>query len=145
MAVIGEPGEDISRYLSAQAAPQTASSQTAPAADSTTEEAAPTARPQRATGERVFASPRAKRIAREAGVDWTAIAGTGPEGRIVESDVQAYITAQPKATPMARKLAAEAGLELAGIAGTGQRRTGHPRRCDSGDRCSRPPPARRAG
>jgi pyruvate dehydrogenase E2 component (dihydrolipoamide acetyltransferase) len=40
-------------------------------------------------GERVFASPVARRIARESGVDLTSLAGSGPGGRIVKADVEA--------------------------------------------------------
>src|SRR4051812_12335573 len=40
-------------------------------------------------GARVFASPLAKRIAKEAGVDLASIQGSGPHGRIVEKDVRA--------------------------------------------------------
>lgn len=43
------------------------------------------------SGERVFASPLARRIARDAGVDVTAIAGSGPHGRVVKADVEAAI------------------------------------------------------
>jgi len=39
---------------------------------------------------RIFASPRARRLAKESGVDLTAIAGTGPRGRIVSQDVKKY-------------------------------------------------------
>ena len=42
-----------------------------------------------ATEQRVAASPAARRIARELGVDLTAIAGSGPDGRITENDVRA--------------------------------------------------------
>jgi pyruvate dehydrogenase E2 component (dihydrolipoamide acetyltransferase) len=42
----------------------------------------------RAPGERVKASPLARRIARERGLDLAAIAGTGPEGRIIAEDVE---------------------------------------------------------
>src|SRR5208283_1880936 len=38
-------------------------------------------------GPRVFASPLARRIAKEAGLDLAAITGTGPHGRIIERDV----------------------------------------------------------
>ncbi|NJL98018.1 MAG: 2-oxo acid dehydrogenase subunit E2 [Synechococcaceae cyanobacterium SM2_3_2] len=44
--------------------------------------------PARAPGERVAASPLAKRRAAELGLDLVLIAGTGPEGRIVEADVE---------------------------------------------------------
>ncbi|WP_020178569.1 pyruvate dehydrogenase complex dihydrolipoamide acetyltransferase [Methylopila sp. M107] len=39
-------------------------------------------------GERVFASPLARRLAKEAGIDIGAIAGSGPHGRVVKSDVE---------------------------------------------------------
>ncbi len=51
--------------------------------------AAPAAAPAKASGNRAFASPLARRIAKEAGLDLAAIAGSGPHGRIVEKDVEA--------------------------------------------------------
>ncbi|KAB2950523.1 MAG: pyruvate dehydrogenase complex dihydrolipoamide acetyltransferase, partial [Rhizobiaceae bacterium] len=42
-------------------------------------------------GSRTFASPLARRIAKEAGVDVAAIAGSGPHGRVVKADVEATI------------------------------------------------------
>ena len=50
--------------------------------------AAPVAPVAKATGARVFASPLARRIAAEKGLDLTAIAGSGPHGRIVRADVE---------------------------------------------------------
>ncbi|QDC09786.1 pyruvate dehydrogenase complex dihydrolipoamide acetyltransferase [Oceanicola sp. D3] len=47
-------------------------------------------------GERVFASPLARRIAKEKGIDLTAIKGSGPKGRIVKADVE---SAKPGAAP----------------------------------------------
>jgi pyruvate dehydrogenase E2 component (dihydrolipoamide acetyltransferase) len=47
-------------------------------------------------GERVFASPLARRMAKQAGIDLAAIKGTGPNGRIVKSDLEAA-PAQPSA------------------------------------------------
>ena len=49
----------------------------------------PAAAPVRVPGERILASPAAKRIARELGVELAAVAGTGPKGRITERDVRA--------------------------------------------------------
>ncbi|CUU04900.1 MAG: 2-oxo acid dehydrogenase subunit E2 [Fimbriimonadales bacterium] len=49
-------------------------------------------------GDRVKASPLARKIAREHGIDLRLIQGTGPQGRIVERDVLAYLEAQ-KAAP----------------------------------------------
>lgn len=68
---------------------------------------------------RLFSSPRARMRAREWGVELAQVTGTGPGGRIVERDVQAYVESQPKVTPMARKVAADLGVELATVAGTG--------------------------
>ncbi|MXQ10918.1 pyruvate dehydrogenase complex dihydrolipoamide acetyltransferase [Microvirga makkahensis] len=59
---------------------------------------------QQASGNRVFASPLAKRIAREAGIDIASIQGSGPHGRIVEKDVRAALQsggAKPAAVPAA--------------------------------------------
>ena len=50
---------------------------------------------------RVKASPLARRIARERGVDLAALTGTGPEGRIVAEDVERAAAAAPAAAPAA--------------------------------------------
>ncbi|MCT8991739.1 pyruvate dehydrogenase complex dihydrolipoamide acetyltransferase [Chelativorans sp. SCAU2101] len=42
-------------------------------------------------GERVFASPLARRLAKEAGIDLAAVSGSGPRGRVVKADVEAAI------------------------------------------------------
>jgi pyruvate dehydrogenase E2 component (dihydrolipoamide acetyltransferase) len=53
---------------------------------------APLAKPNGAgQGNRIFASPLAKRIAKEAGIDIASVQGSGPHGRIVEKDVRAAI------------------------------------------------------
>jgi len=56
--------------------------------------AAPPAAATRAPGARLAISPRASRVAAEAGVDPRAVIGTGPEGRIVERDVRAAMAAR---------------------------------------------------
>jgi len=69
---------------------------------------------------RIPASPAAKRIARENGVDLATVKGTGPGGRIVAKDVEAAVeTMRVKASPVARRMAQEAGLDLNKIVGTG--------------------------
>ena len=76
IAIIGEAGEDMSAAPAAQAAPATPATPTpAPAAP-------------KAEGARVFASPLARRIAAEKGIDLTKVKGTGPHGRIVKADVE---------------------------------------------------------
>jgi pyruvate dehydrogenase E2 component (dihydrolipoamide acetyltransferase) len=74
--------------------------------------------PERAAG-RIFASPRARKTAREKGVDLALVPGTGPNGRIVEKDVLAYAAMQPKATPMALRTAEAMGVDVTKVAGTG--------------------------
>jgi pyruvate dehydrogenase E2 component (dihydrolipoamide acetyltransferase) len=71
--------------------------------------------------EKLFASPRAKKLAREEQVDLAEVTPTGGEGvRVVEQDVRDFLqTSQPNATPVAAGLAKEVGLPLASIAGTG--------------------------
>ena len=54
----------------------------------------PAAAPVRAPGERILASPAAKRLARELKVELAAVAGSGPRGRITERDVRAASEAQ---------------------------------------------------
>ncbi|TPO17220.1 biotin/lipoyl-binding protein, partial [Mesorhizobium sp. CU2] len=75
----------------AAAAPAPAKAETAPVANG------------HASGERVFASPLARRIAKDAGVDVSAVTGTGPHGRVVRADVEAAISSGgAKAAPAAK-------------------------------------------
>lgn len=71
-----------------------------------------------ATG-RIFASPRARKLAQEKEVNLALVTGSGPNGRIVERDVLAYLTLQPKATPMALKVADAFDVDVAMVSGTG--------------------------
>jgi pyruvate dehydrogenase E2 component (dihydrolipoamide acetyltransferase) len=67
---------------------------------------------------RIFASPRARRLAAQAGVTLANLTATGPQQMIVERDVQAYLAGQitpPSATPVARRIAQAAGLDLAAV------------------------------
>lgn len=68
---------------------------------------------------RLFASPRARKLASNKGADLSRITPTGPGGRILERDVLAHLEQRPGITPVARKLAGEAGLDVYAIAGTG--------------------------
>jgi len=62
--------------------------------------AAPPA-PVASSGERVFSSPLARRIAKDAGVDVSAISGSGPHGRVVKKDVEAAIASGTGKAPAA--------------------------------------------
>jgi pyruvate dehydrogenase E2 component (dihydrolipoamide acetyltransferase) len=102
IAVIGEAGEEVAEPEAAKVdeAPQEEGSPgsareeerergreaSADDDEAVTEIREPVA--ARGNGGRVKASPLARRIARERGIDLTAIAGTGPEGRVVAEDVE---------------------------------------------------------
>ncbi len=114
LAVIGAPGEKIDAAVAEVAAAAPAADAQAPSAPS----AAPAAAPA-AGDSRVIASPLAKKLAKEHGVDLALVTGTGPGGRVVEKDILDYAARQaaaPKASPLAAKLAAEHGVSLAAIA-----------------------------
>lgn len=73
-------------------------------------------------GEKVKISPRAKKIADKELVAYEAIVGTGPEGRVIERDIQAYLASRTKMTPLAKEVARAEGLQGerngSGLAGT---------------------------
>ena len=85
----GESADDISDAPAAAAPAPAAATPVAPAA-------APAPAAPAKDGNRVFASPLARRIAADKGLDLSQISGTGPKGRIVKADVEA---AQPGARP----------------------------------------------
>jgi pyruvate dehydrogenase E2 component (dihydrolipoamide acetyltransferase) len=121
LAIIGQAGEDISAALANAAAgapgattstpeptpapaPEVASAPAPVAAPVTAPTPAPVAAPVVATNntsDRVFASPLAKKLASERGIDIQAVAGTGENGRIVKRDVDHYVPYTPASKPTA--------------------------------------------
>ncbi len=73
--------------------------------------ASPAAGPAPTTeeGGRIFASPLARRLAKEADLDLSAISGSGPRGRVVKADIEAAIAAGTGKAKPAEKAAAAAG------------------------------------
>jgi pyruvate dehydrogenase E2 component (dihydrolipoamide acetyltransferase) len=71
-------------------------------------------------GERVFASPLARRMAGQAGIDLTAVAGSGPHGRIIKADIEAASARGPQPKPAPAPTAAPQPIAVAAatIAGT---------------------------
>ncbi|MBN8475615.1 dihydrolipoyllysine-residue acetyltransferase [Sulfuritalea sp.] len=63
----------------------------------------------RLTGKAAHASPSVRRFARELGVDVSKVAGSGPKGRILQSDIQAYVKGMLSAPPPAAPAAAASG------------------------------------
>jgi pyruvate dehydrogenase E2 component (dihydrolipoamide acetyltransferase) len=102
IAVIGEPGEEYSPPEPEDSGDQ--EEQPAAVEEPAQQEEAAAPQPEAAkraeNGGRVKASPLARRIARERGIDLASVHGTGPEGRIVAEDVErAEKTAAPAAAP----------------------------------------------
>lgn len=99
IALLGAPGEQLPDIPAALAALGTAPASPAPAVPAsspaptvTPAPAAPvTPPPPAGQGERVFASPLARRLAREAGLEIERITGTGPNGRVTGRDVRAVV------------------------------------------------------
>ncbi|WP_409558557.1 pyruvate dehydrogenase complex dihydrolipoamide acetyltransferase [Brucella sp.] len=128
IAILAEDGEDVAEAAkggdSAPAPKAVAKAETpkeepkkeaAPAATPAPAKAeAPAAAPATNSGaenkgDRVFASPLARRIAKDAGVDVSAVKGTGPHGRVVQRDVEAAIkSGGTKAAAAAPQAAASA-------------------------------------
>ena len=117
--LLGE-GEDASALEKLDvSAPQTVTAPPAqaPAKARSTPEAPPA--PARGNG-RIFASPLARRMAQQAGLDLAAITGSGPQGRVVKADIEAALSAdrgapaitrpvvQPQPVPLAAPAAAPA-------------------------------------
>ena len=105
IAVLLEDGEAPGTAPAAAAAAPVAA---VPAAAPAPVAAAAPAAPVAASGSRVFASPLARRIAAQKGLDLTGIAGSGPHGRIVKADVEGAVAAPAPAPGRAPAPAAAA-------------------------------------
>ncbi|MFT8956420.1 MAG: 2-oxo acid dehydrogenase subunit E2, partial [Gluconobacter oxydans] len=105
IAVLVEEGEAVPEASSTQA-PAAPKAEAAPAVSTGT---APAKAAAEEKGERIFVSPRARRMARERGIALDALTGSGPNGRILKRDVEKGVTAPktaPKAAPSATPVAA---------------------------------------
>lgn len=119
VAIIGKPeeefvsgGQKVEETAMAALAEQVTSAPSAAAV-------ADSAQAQERAG-KVFASPRARKLAVAKGVDLARVTPTGGDGqRVAERDVVAYLSQLPKATPVAQRMAAEAGIDLRAVTGTG--------------------------
>jgi pyruvate dehydrogenase E2 component (dihydrolipoamide acetyltransferase) len=129
IAIIAAEGEDAKAVaaggaVAAPAAPKAtapaAAAAPAPAASAAASAPAPTA-----SGARVFASPLAKRMAEQAGLDLSKISGSGPGGRIVKHDVEAAVSgggakkAAPSAAAPSAGAPAPAAVSSAALAAIG--------------------------
>ena len=107
IAILLEEGEDAAAVPTS--APVAAEAP-APAAEAPAAAPAPVPTPEPVTtGTRVFATPLARRIAKDKGLDLKAVKGSGPHGRIIKADVEGAVAApapaaQPAAAPAAASI-----------------------------------------
>jgi pyruvate dehydrogenase E2 component (dihydrolipoamide acetyltransferase) len=129
IAILAEEGEDVSAAAKggdaapakAEAKAEAPKEEKSEAAPAPAANAAPAAAPAPAakaeqSGERVFASPLARRLAKEAGLDLSAVSGSGPRGRIVKSDIEKTVASGgAKAAPATAAAAASAPAAAKGM------------------------------
>src|SRR5262249_31975651 len=129
IAVLAEEGEDVKAAAAAAGKPSASAAKPEPAAPKPAPAAKPApsaptpaqARPQPGAGgtaarhepgstNRIFSSPLARRLAKEAGIDLVSVAGSGPHGRIIARDVEAARSGKAPARPTPAGAAAPAPL-----------------------------------
>jgi pyruvate dehydrogenase E2 component (dihydrolipoamide acetyltransferase) len=136
IAIVGKPGTDVSAYVAAEksgANQQAASAPAASAAAAPATVAANNALPAETTSvngqERLKASPLAKKLAQEKGIDLTMVNGSGDGGRITKKDIDNYVPSassavtSPTAPASARPFVAAAGEGHTDIPLTQMRKT----------------------
>lgn len=113
IGIIGEAGEDYSALM-----PTGISPAEAPAAENmkpaTAQESSPVTVPAVPTSSDSGAgiSPRARNLAQQKQLSTEGLTGSGPQGRIIERDVQKALEQKPKATPLARAIAERENISL---------------------------------
>lgn len=121
MAIIGKPGEDFQSILNAEgggsSAPVAAATPATQEAQATVGANQSAATPGHDSGDdRVKASPLAKRLAEEKGVDITSIKGSGDNGRVIKRDIDSYAPSAATAAP-AKAASAPAAATVTGAEG----------------------------
>ncbi len=128
IAAIGEPGEDISAMKPAEeelkdTVPQQEERESTEDAGKTDDDdrkaaiSEPVIQADGASGH-VGVSPRARNLAADKGVDLSVLAGSGPQGRVIERDVLAAVNGKAPLTPAAKAQMAQGGMQ-APAAGSG--------------------------
>lgn len=109
IAVVGRAGDSYTEFAPAASPPSAAPTPTS----SASAEEAPEARSDSAIHDgRIAISPRARRLARTKDIDYASIEGSGPEGRIIERDIQALLKRRPKLSPVAKKMLDSGDFQL---------------------------------
>ena len=126
MMIIGNEGEDISDLLEGEEAAKVDDSATveekpvslAATKDVVKEETTTATIVKSAASEApqsAFISPRAKKLAKKEALNTDQLSGSGPQGRIIERDVEEALSNRSKMTPLAKRMASEEGLQPQGV------------------------------
>lgn len=119
IAVIGKEGESIDEFVPSGVQTDLEEESTEDVAAKVVEEkVSPVVAPE-SSDEKIGISPRAKNLATKEKIVTSGIVGTGPEGRIIERDIQSAAASQPKATPLAKAIATHDNISLP-AAGSGE-------------------------
>lgn len=118
IAYLGAEGETVEAGASAAPVAPAAAIEEVPAGR-TPVIVAPAAAAKPQGGGKVRATPAARKLARELGIDLGLVPGTGANGRVHKADVEDFKGAAPKATPLAARIAADQGVDLSTLTGSG--------------------------
>jgi len=123
IAIVGKPGTDVNAYVEAEKSGANAASAAAPAAaEQPQEQGGQTAAAEQpaaagSSDQRIKASPLAKKLAAEKGIDLSKINGSGDNGRITKKDIDTYVPAQAAAPAKAATAASPASAPVNGAEG----------------------------
>lgn len=111
IAIVGAKGEDVTALLAGASAPAAATTTPAVETAPKSEIATPKSETSQSSDSRLKASPLAKKIAEEKGLDLSKVPGSGDNGRIVKKDVESYTPAASSSNKPAVSLPAIVGAE----------------------------------
>ncbi|MBK8521811.1 MAG: pyruvate dehydrogenase complex dihydrolipoamide acetyltransferase [Ferruginibacter sp.] len=121
IAIVGKAGTDVSAYVAAEKAGTNTAAVTAPAVEaeaaagqSTSNATASEEVPTASSNGRVKASPLAKKLAADKGIDISKVSGSGDGGRVTKKDVDGYVPTAAPAQTTAPKAAAPVAVFTAG-------------------------------
>jgi pyruvate dehydrogenase E2 component (dihydrolipoamide acetyltransferase) len=128
IAIVGKPGTDVSAYVAAEksganAATATVAPQQKPAETEAQQSTNAQEEPKTeatATNERIKASPLAKKLAADKGIDLTKVSGTGDNGRITKKDIDGYTPAAVQEQPKVAAAEAKSSAPVATFTPAGQ-------------------------
>ncbi|MCT4591344.1 MAG: 2-oxo acid dehydrogenase subunit E2 [Carboxylicivirga sp.] len=113
IGVIGQAGEDISSFQSGSVTEEVAETPGEVVEEKNEEPQQEVVLKERNEDEKIKISPRARKLATAEAVPYQKIDGSGPEGRIIVRDIEAYLASVPKASPLAKEVMKEEGLAMA--------------------------------